>query len=86
MGGNHEVDGFLAEEEYGVGVGCEGGVFAHVCREVEHVPLAGCYGDFGQVVGYFVETYALYGGRCHCGGGVADVAHCQRIGIVGGVG
>ena len=45
-----------------VGVGCEGGVFAHVCCEVQHVPLAGCYGDFGQVVGYFVETYALQAG------------------------
>lgn len=44
----HVVYHFFAEEEHGVGVGGEGGVFAHVGEHVEEFVLARFNDDFGE--------------------------------------
>ena len=46
--GHHEVDRLLAEEQQRVAVGGERRVFAHVARDVEHLPLLRLDHDFGE--------------------------------------
>lgn len=80
VGNEHVVNHFFAEEEDGVGVGGEGGVFAHIGEEVEELVLSGLYDYFGEGGGSLGEEDGVGGGEGNGGFFVAEVAHGDGIG------